>query len=197
MTTIAPNGFTFETTPRLVCMQGSAYRLAEHLPPGPARRVLVVTDRGLVEAGIVEPVLESLGAAGLEPILFADVRPDPPEEVVHAAVALARAEDAELVVGLGGGSAIDTAKLVALLAPGSQQLADVYGVGNATGPRLPLVAVPTTAGTGSEVTPIAIVTTPNRREGGRRLATPVPRRGAARLEPNAGAAARRHGDDRH
>jgi alcohol dehydrogenase class IV len=160
MTTATRRDFTFETTPRLICMQGGASRLPDQLPTGPARRILVVTDRGLVEAGVVEPVLDSLETAGLEPILFADVQADPPEEVVQSAVGLARAEGAELVVGLGGGSAIDTAKLIALLTPGSQNLADVYGIGRARGPRLPLVAVPTTAGTGSEVTPIAVVTTP-------------------------------------
>ena len=63
------------------------------------------------------------------------------------------------VIGLGGGSSLDTAKLVALLAVGKEKLADVFGVGNARGPRLPLILIPTTAGTGSEVTPISIVTT--------------------------------------
>ena len=161
MTTATTRGFAFETTPRIVCMQGSAHRLAEHLPRGAARRVLVVTDRGLVDGGIVEPVLASLADGGLETVVFDGVRADPPAEVVEEAVALARAERAELIVGLGGGSAMDTAKLVALLATGRQGLTDVYGIGLAEGPRLPLVAVPTTAGTGSEVTPIAIVTTPD------------------------------------
>ena len=142
-------------------MQGSAHRLAEHLPRSAARRVLVVTDRGLVDGGIVAPVLASLADGGLETVVFDGVRADPPAEVVEEAVALARAERAELIVGLGGGSAMDTAKLVALLATGRQELTDVYGIGLAEGPRLPLVAVPTTAGTGSEVTPIAIVTTPD------------------------------------
>jgi alcohol dehydrogenase class IV len=161
MTRPAASGFTFETTPRIVCRQGSAHRLAEHLPRSAARRVLVVTDRGLVDGGVVAPVLASLDDGGLEAVVFDGVRADPPADVVEAAVALARDEGAELVVGLGGGSAMDTAKLVALLATGRQRLTDVYGIGLAEGPRLPLVAVPTTAGTGSEVTPIAIVTTPD------------------------------------
>jgi alcohol dehydrogenase class IV len=156
----AVRGFAFETTPRIVCMRGSAHRLAEHLPRSAARRVFVVTDRGLVDGGIVAPVLASLDAGGLETVVFDGVRADPPAKVVEEAVALARAGRAELIVGLGGGSAMDTAKLVALLATGDQQLTDVYGIGLAEGPRLPLVALPTTAGTGSEVTPIAIVTTP-------------------------------------
>jgi alcohol dehydrogenase len=84
---------------------------------------------------------------------------DPPEAVVNNAVQFARRHDAELVIGLGGGSSMDVAKLVAVLANSQQALADIYGIGKVTGARLPLVQVPTTAGTGSEVTNIAIVTT--------------------------------------
>jgi alcohol dehydrogenase len=91
--------------------------------------------------------------------MFADVVADPPEAVVLAAVEKARAVDADVVIGLGGGSSMDVAKLVAVLAPGSQPLKEAYGIGNVRGKRLPLVQVPTTAGTGSEVTNIAIVTT--------------------------------------
>jgi alcohol dehydrogenase len=79
--------------------------------------------------------------------------------VVEAAVEFARRHEVELVIGLGGGSSMDVAKLVAMLAGSAQRLADVYGIGKVSGARLPLVQVPTTAGTGSEVTNIAIVTT--------------------------------------
>jgi alcohol dehydrogenase class IV len=79
---------------------------------------------------------------------------------VIAAVAQARAESIDGVIGFGGGSSLDTAKLVALLSRTTQTLDDAYGIGRARGPRWPLIQVPTTAGTGSEVTPIAIVTTP-------------------------------------
>jgi len=79
--------------------------------------------------------------------------------VVLEAGQRARDFGADAVIGFGGGSPMDTAKLVALLAGGDQPLSAMYGVGNATGPRLPLILVPTTAGTGSEVTPIAVVTT--------------------------------------
>jgi alcohol dehydrogenase len=88
---------------------------------------------------------------------------DPPEAVVHAAAGFARQQGAELVIGLGGGSSMDVAKLVAVLAGSDQPLAEMYGInkvrGKVNGKRLPLVQVPTTAGTGSEVTNIAIVTT--------------------------------------
>jgi alcohol dehydrogenase len=90
---------------------------------------------------------------------FADVLPDPPEHVIDDALSIARHHDIELVIGLGGGSPMDVAKLVAVLAAGTQRLDQIYGIGKVQGGRLPLVLLPTTAGTGSEVTNIAIVTT--------------------------------------
>ncbi|MFQ5466584.1 MAG: iron-containing alcohol dehydrogenase, partial [Kiloniellaceae bacterium] len=97
--------------------------------------------------------------AGLEVMVYSDVVADPPEHVMEAAAEAGRAFGADGVIGLGGGSSLDVAKLVSLLAPGREKLADIYGIGNAKGPRLPLLLAPTTAGTGSEVTPISIVTT--------------------------------------
>jgi alcohol dehydrogenase len=91
--------------------------------------------------------------------VYSDVAADPPEAVVHAAADFARRHDTELVIGMGGGSSMDVAKLVAVLAGSDQALAEMYGIGKVSGKRLPLVQVPTTAGTGSEVTNIAIVTT--------------------------------------
>ena len=132
---------------------GSAVRT---LAGGP---ILVVTDRGMVAAGIVARALEALKSGGLSATVFDAVESDPPEAVVQAAAAAARDSGARAVIGLGGGSSLDVAKLAALLAGGSESLSEIYGVGKATGPRLPLVLIPTTAGTGSEVTPISIVTT--------------------------------------
>jgi alcohol dehydrogenase len=122
---------------------------------------LVVTDRGIVGAGLVERVLPGFESHGLRAELFDEVEADPSEATVREAAKLARTLEIDMVVGFGGGSSMDVAKLVALLAHPdcTQDLADIYGIGNAKGPRLPLIQVPTTAGTGSEVTPIAIVTT--------------------------------------
>ena len=100
--------------------------------------------------------------------------------MILQAVEAARAFGATGVFGLGGGSSLDTAKLVALLAPGGEQLADVFGVGKAKGPRLPMILTPTTAGTGSEVTPISIVTTGENEKMGVVLARHPARRRAAR-----------------
>lgn len=130
--------------------------LAQRWRPG---RVCVVTDAFLHRSGLLAPALQSLRAAGFEPLVIDDVQPDPADHVVEVASARARAFGAELVLGLGGGSSMDVAKLVALRATGSQPLAEMYGIDQVHGERLPLVQMPTTAGTGSEVTAIAIVST--------------------------------------
>ncbi|AQZ50926.1 iron-containing alcohol dehydrogenase [Martelella mediterranea] len=122
-------------------------------------RIMLVTDPGMMATGIVDRAVGLLRDGGIAVELFGDVQADPPEHVVLSAVDAARSADAQGIVGLGGGSSLDVAKLVALLVPAKETLADVYGVDKARGPRLPLILVPTTAGTGSEVTPISIVTT--------------------------------------
>ncbi|HYF56314.1 MAG TPA: iron-containing alcohol dehydrogenase, partial [Salinarimonas sp.] len=149
--------FTFNTTPSVIV--GAVARIGEIAASRLGRRILVVTDAGLVRAGLVAPALDALRAAGVEAAVFDAVVADPPESVVEAGVAAARAHGAEAVIGFGGGSSLDVAKLVALLARSGEALSGIYGVGLAQGPRLPLLLAPTTAGTGSEVTPISIVTT--------------------------------------
>jgi len=121
---------------------------------------MLVTDKGVRGAGLTKDAEHSLSAAGIEVTVFEDVVADPPSHIVEAAVEACRAGGIDLVLSIGGGSALDTAKLVAYLARTPDRLDDIYGVGLAKGKRLPLLLAPTTAGTGSEVTPIAIVTTP-------------------------------------
>lgn len=153
--------FRFATVPTIVAEPGAASRLGPLIAdryPG-VKRVLIVTDAGFLRTGLLEAPRASLAAAGLQAAVYTDVVADPPDTVVLAAADFARRHDTELVIGLGGGSSMDVAKLIAVLAGGTQGLAAMYGIGNVTGSRLPLVQVPTTAGTGSEVTNIAIVTT--------------------------------------
>lgn len=153
--------FSFSTVPHIVSEPGSALRLGQvvrqYFPA--VQRVLLVTDPGFLATGLVEQPQASLELAGFSVQLYADVMADPPESVVLAAVASARRFKTELVIGLGGGSSMDVAKLIAVLAPGAQQIGAIYGIGNVQGQRLPLMQIPTTAGTGSEVTNIAIVST--------------------------------------
>ena len=149
----------FSTARSIVCEPGAIGQLGEICAGLSSGRVFLVTDPGIVAAGLHEAALGSLTAAGLACSVFQDVRADPPEDIVLKALDRARSERTGAVIGLGGGSSMDVAKLIAGLCNSSQPLADAYGIGNLTGARLPLVQVPTTAGTGSEVTPISIITT--------------------------------------
>jgi alcohol dehydrogenase class IV len=154
------NPFEFRTVPALEVAWGGAQKLGEMLAGRfAARKVLLVTDSGLVKAGLIAPIAENLEAAGFSVVTFDKVVADPPEGVLLEAVAVAKQAGVDIVLGLGGGSSLDIAKLVAVLLVSDQRLADMYGIGKVTGSRLPLVLVPTTAGTGSEVTNISIITT--------------------------------------
>ncbi|MDO9192837.1 MAG: iron-containing alcohol dehydrogenase [Undibacterium sp.] len=155
------DNFEFRTVPCLISQAGAAAQLgnivAQHYPN--IKNVLIVTDPGFLATGLVAPIIASLEKNSFTVSTFSDVVADPPEAIVFTAVTGAKQQQIELVIGLGGGSSMDVAKLIAILASGEQTLATMYGIGNVKGTRLPLIQIPTTAGTGSEVTPIAIVTT--------------------------------------
>ncbi|MEM6946178.1 MAG: iron-containing alcohol dehydrogenase, partial [Pseudomonadota bacterium] len=151
--------FEFRTTPVIISGAGKTEGTGKHMRALGASRVFLVSDPGVLAAGLADAAQASLKAAGLSFDIWDSVRADPPEAEILEAVVAAREAGCDAVLGLGGGSPMDTAKLVALLLGTDQPIADAYGVGNARGGRVPLVLVPTTAGTGSEVTPIAIVTT--------------------------------------
>ena len=155
----AMTSFIFNTTKSIVCEAGASARMAEIAGPVLGRRIVLVTDKGVRALGLAEPALASLAAAGIEVAIFDDVAADPPESNIRALVDLVTGHRATGILAIGGGSPMDVAKVAALLSHSGEKLSDVYGVNVAKGPRLPLVLVPTTAGTGSEVTPIAIVTT--------------------------------------
>jgi len=157
--TFAP--FSFSTVPHIVCEPGASRQLGsqigQHFPT--ARRALIVTDAGFLQTGLIEPIIANLRESRLTVEIFSEVLADPPEAVVLHAADAARRAGIDLVIGIGGGSSMDVAKLIAVLANGTQELKSMYGIGKVEGRNLPLVQVPTTAGTGSEVTPISIVTT--------------------------------------
>lgn len=154
------NPFTFQAPANILFEARAARKISDLVGHYRARHVMLVTDKGVRAAGLTRDVEAALVGDGVTLTVFDDVVADPPSEVVEAAVALCRERGIDLVLSIGGGSALDTAKLVAYLARTPDRLEDIYGVGLAKGERLPLILAPTTAGTGSEVTPIAIVTTP-------------------------------------
>ena len=149
--------FQFRTAPRVVCEPGAAAKLSVYLSELGITKPLLITDPGLMSINLVPPLIEAMKQAGLDCVLFDGVAEDPPESVVHVAVELGRQCDG--VIAVGGGSSMDVAKVAAALLGGTQALAQMYGVDQVKGARLPLVLVPTTAGTGSEVTPVAVITT--------------------------------------
>jgi alcohol dehydrogenase len=152
-------GFEFNTVRQIVNGCGSALQLAGQCRRLGFSRPLLVTDPGLMAIGLVQPVIAALEQEGFEPVIFDQVREDPPEATVLSAADLGRSQGVDGVIAVGGGSSMDVAKVVAVLLAGQQALSQLYGVGNVSGGRLPLVLVPTTAGTGSEVTPVAVITT--------------------------------------
>jgi alcohol dehydrogenase class IV len=147
--------FTFNPGPKLMSGDGSATQLADVLPVGPC---LFVTDRDVLALGLTDPCRAALEEAGREIILFDKVEADPSKDTLLAAVDLGRRHDVTHVVGFGGGSPMDVAKLAAYLLGSGDVLDEIWGVDLAKGQRLPLALVPTTAGTGSEATPISVIT---------------------------------------
>ena len=152
--------FSFHTTPQIVFAPGAAAQLGAIAAGRLGAAVLVVTDPGLRRLGLCDPAIASLEAMGCAITVFDAVEADPSLHTLTQAVAAGRQAGVRGVLGFGGGSSMDVAKLAALLLGSDEDLDSAWGVGNARGPRLPLVLVPTTAGTGSEVTPVAIITLP-------------------------------------
>ena len=122
------------------------------------RKVLVVTDTGVLGAGLVEPVVSSLNKAGIKATVFDEVKPDPTMAVVARGAELARREGCKLLVAVGGGSSIDAAKGISIVTTNGGSVCDYEGANKYSEPPLPIIAIPTTAGTGSEVTFGAVLT---------------------------------------
>ncbi len=150
--------FAFHPGPRLIAGESLHERLPELLPAGPC---LFVTDAGVRGLGLAEDFCTALEESGRPVTDFDRVEADPSRETLMAAVQAGKAAEARSVVGFGGGSPRDVAKLAAYLLGSGDALDDIWGVDAAKGERLPLVLVPTTAGTGSEATPISVITCEN------------------------------------
>jgi alcohol dehydrogenase class IV len=145
--------YEFLYGPKLISGPGTARPIADLLPPA---RCLFVTDATVRGLGLADAALEALRAADIEPVVFDQVEQDPSRDTLMAAVAAG--EGCTSVVGFGGGSPMDVAKLAAYLIGTGEDLDTLWGVGKAAGKKLPLALVPTTAGTGSEATPVTIIT---------------------------------------
>lgn len=150
--------FQFHTTKSLIVRSGAAKDLGAVCKPLIGPRVMFITDPGLRKLGLCDPALQSLVDGGIDVAIFDQVEADPSITTLYEAVAQAKLAQVTGVIGFGGGSSMDVAKVAALLLGSGEELDSAWGVGNAKGPRLPLVLVPTTAGTGSEVTPVSILT---------------------------------------
>lgn len=177
----ALESFSFNTTTSIKFGFGSIADLPSAFRLSSQNKILVVTDPGIVKANLLDGLLSTLQTAGIAPLVYDKVVADPPERIVNDAIQFARSGGVNAVIGLGGGSSLDVAKLVALLANGNEQLQDIYGVNRVRGNRLRLALVPTTAGTGSEVTGIAVVTTDTAEKKG--VASPMLLPDLALLDP--------------
>lgn len=174
--------FQFNTTPQVIFRPGAANEIGVLARLKCGARPLLVTDPGLRRIGLCDPALHSLAEAGLGVTVFDAVEADPSLATVMAAVEAGRAADVTGVIGFGGGSSLDVAKVVALLLGSGEEIDAAWGVGNAKGPRLPLILVPTTAGTGSEVTPVSIITVGGEEKRG--VSSPILLPDVALLDPD-------------
>ncbi|RKG37702.1 iron-containing alcohol dehydrogenase [Acinetobacter rongchengensis] len=155
------NHFQFQTVANIISGLGSIQELSNFIRQNNYKKALIVTDAGMIQHSLHLPLLEILEQNHLPYEIYSDVQADPAEHIVLTACEFAKQKHVDLVIGFGGGSSMDVAKLIAILANPNQtqSIQEIYGINNVKGPRLPLILIPTTAGTGSEVTPISIVTT--------------------------------------
>ena len=151
------NSFQFNTTPGLRYGSGQSKDSCKEISNKLGQSILFITDKGLMSLGLTEQTLKELKKISSVEI-FDDVEADPSKKTLLKAIEVGKKIKATGVIGFGGGSSMDVAKLTALILGSGENLEEAWGVANAKGPRLPLVLIPTTAGTGSEVTPVSIIT---------------------------------------
>jgi alcohol dehydrogenase class IV len=152
-----PRLLDFRMSGRLLFGAGALAQLPTAVKSLGATRALIVTDPGLVKAGLHQRVVQVLDAAGVAHATYDQVEPDPRIAIATACLAALRASGADVLIGLGGGSALDIAKVAAVLATNGGEVKPLIGVDQVPKAGLPVIAIPTTAGTGSEVTPIAVL----------------------------------------
>lgn len=149
--------FDFQLRTRIVSGPDSINRLGELASELGARSALVVTDPGIIAAGHVQRGLDALKDSGLETYLFDGARENPSTADVESGLLIAKRYEPEMIIGLGGGSSMDCAKGINFLYSNGGKMQDYWGVGKALHPMLPMIAVPTTSGTGSELQSFALI----------------------------------------
>jgi alcohol dehydrogenase len=151
------SSFDHHPRTRIVFGDGVLQRVGTLAKELGATRVLMVSDPGIVKAGHSGRAIAYLQEAGLETLLFDQVRENPSTKDVDDCVVVAREFQCDLIIGLGGGSSMDTAKGCNFILTNGGRMQDYWGVGKATQPMLPLIAIPTTSGTGSECQSFALI----------------------------------------
>ena len=152
------NNFSFNTTAGIRFGSGTSKSCTSEISKKLGSNILFVTDKDLMKLKLTEPTLNELIKNSSKVEIFEDVEADPSLKTLENAIEVGKKINATGVIGFGGGSSMDVAKLASLILGSNEEIDQAWGVANAKGPRLPLVLVPTTAGTGSEVTPISIIT---------------------------------------
>jgi len=147
----------FRTTKKILFGMGAVEKVGPEAKLLNAKKVLIITDPGIVQSGLLAFIEKSLQSVGLSFVLFDGVEPDPSIEVVEKSVEKAKKEGIDLIIGFGGGSSLDIAKVTSILITNSGKIDSFFGTDLVRNPGSPVILVPTTAGTGSEVTPIAIL----------------------------------------
>ncbi|PKN76315.1 MAG: alcohol dehydrogenase, partial [Deltaproteobacteria bacterium HGW-Deltaproteobacteria-10] len=148
--------FSFTGAKKIVFGNGSFHALVSHIKELNAKNPLVVIDKNLAKAGFQEAVANLLIPEGMKYTVYDKVEPEPRIELADEGAALARKNKCDIVIGIGGGSAMDVAKAVAVLATNKGTAVDYLGLNKIPEPGLPTIMIPTTAGTGSEVTFTAV-----------------------------------------
>ncbi|MFC4600909.1 iron-containing alcohol dehydrogenase [Cohnella hongkongensis] len=144
--------FQYELPTKIVFGNGAVEELPEHVWRLGGSKALLVTDPGVLRAGVVRQALSVLENEGKACEVFSDIESDPDIRAVAEGVRIARKAGCDIVVGIGGGSALDSAKAIALMLGNEGSIADYVGVGKVPRKGAPMIAIPTTAGTGSEIT---------------------------------------------
>lgn len=150
--------FSFQIPQEIYFGEGSIRKLPEILRKKDPGKILLISDRGLEKAGAVKKIEDVLTESGIDTVSYLDVLPNPTVRIVNEAAELYRTSGADCMIALGGGSPMDVAKAVGVVARYGGSITEYEGADKVPGPVVPIIAIPTTAGTGSEVTAFSVIT---------------------------------------